>query len=163
MRQANDNMSRSELRILAAIDANGVHIESVAAVGDQPAYSYTVGMTYSFAAPEILVFGLEAEVAADLLNAVADEAADGKTFAAAQELRGLVDNYPVRFLAVPQAQLAALLPVAGWANEGDKFACLQLVWPDKQGRWPWQAGVREGFAALQPVLGQTQGDLGQAK
>jgi hypothetical protein len=29
---------------------------------------------------------------------------------------------------------------------------VQLVWPDKQGRWPWQDDVRRGFAALQPLL-----------
>jgi len=26
------------------------------------------------------------------------------------------------------------------------------VWPDKQGRWPWQDDVRSGFSALQPLL-----------
>ena len=39
------------------------------------------------------------------------------------------------------------------AYDGEDFACVQLVWPDKQGRWPWDAAVREGFVAMQPVLG----------
>jgi hypothetical protein len=30
---------------------------------------------------------------------------------------------------------------------------VQLVWPDKEKRWPWQDGVRQGFRDVQPLLG----------
>ena len=60
----------------------------------------------------------------------------------------------MRFVTVPKTCYAEHLGLAVWAYEGDSFPCVQMVWPDKQGRWPWDAGVREGFAASQPVLGR---------
>jgi hypothetical protein len=53
---------------------------------------------------------------------------------------------------VPKSHYRNRLGAALWAYEGDGFDAVQLVWPDKQGRWPWQDDVRDGFRALQPVL-----------
>ena len=55
------------------------------------------------------------------------------------------------FRALPKAHFRAHLGAAIWAHEGEDFEAVQLVWPDKQGRWPWD-DAREGFRALQPVL-----------
>ncbi|MCK5944935.1 MAG: DUF4262 domain-containing protein, partial [Planctomycetes bacterium] len=37
--------------------------------------------------------------------------------------------------------------------QDEPFDCVQLVWPDKEKRWPWQDGVRQGFRDVQPLLG----------
>ena len=70
----------------------------------------------------------------------------------AQQHGGLVRDYPVRLLRVNDAQAAQWLPLVGWAYERSDVPCLQLVYPDKQGRWPWQPDVRDGFRRIQPVL-----------
>ncbi len=152
MRIAHDGMTKAEIEVLADIDEDGVHIVHVAEDENGPARSYTIGMPYSFDHPEVIVFGLPPEVAEELLDAVADEAADGAKFAADGQHDGLLHGYPVKFFDVPTSCYPRYLETARWAHEGDSFACLQLVWPDKQGRWPWHEGVREGFAAAQPVL-----------
>lgn len=154
MRNAVQGMTPAELRVLADIDENGVHIVHVPESDDGPEYSYTVGMPYSFEAPELIVFGLPAEIARDLLDAIVDEAADGTAFVAEAQREGLLHGYPVRFFDVPGELAAKYLGVAQWAHEGAAFACLQVVWPDKQGRWPWMDDVREGFAEMQPVIGR---------
>ena len=51
-----------------------------------------------------------------------------------------------------EALHGAFLQKACWAYEGEEFPVVQLVWPDKQGRWPWEDGVRAGFRDAQPVL-----------
>ena len=152
MRSATNDMTRSELKVLADIDTDGVHIVHVPESDGQPGYSYTIGLPYSFEHAEVVVFGLSPDVAEELLNAVADEAADGAKFAADAQHDGLLHGYPVRFFAVAKGWYGQFLQTALWAHEGDGFECLQLVWPDKQGRWPWHDDVREGFAEMQPVL-----------
>lgn len=153
MRTRSDGMTPAEQQVLDDIEANGVHIVHVPEDGDAPAHSFTVGLWHSFEQPEVIVFGLAPAVAQELLDAVADEASEGRTLLADSKHDGLM-NYPVRFFAVPAATAARYFGVAVWAYEGAEFPCVQLVWPDKQGRWPWDAGVREGFAEAQPVLGR---------
>jgi len=155
MRALDDSMTPSERTILAAIGEAGVHVEHVASE-DGPEYSFTVGLWETFGQAEVIVFGLEAEVAQDLLDEIADQADEGKTFLADSNHDGLLQHYPARFLAVPKGFYREFLGVAVWAYEGSEFPAVQLVWPDKQGRWPWAEGVREVFRDRQPVLARRE-------
>jgi Domain of unknown function (DUF4262) len=138
-------------QILADIVALGAHIAHVPASDDWPEYSYTAGLTTTFGHPELILFGLEPESAEALLDALIDEIDEGRRFEVGSEHEGLLRNYPLRIHGVPPAMIETILPRALWASGGTATA-VQLVWPDKQGRWPWQDDVREGFAELQPVL-----------
>lgn len=154
MRARTEDLQAAERKLFDDIEEYGVHIVHVPEEDDAPGFSFTVGLWHTFEQPEVVVFGLAEEVAHDLLNALADDAAEDKKFLADTRHDGVLVGYPVRFIAVPKAQYDDYLGSAVWAYEGDDFPCVQLVWPDKQGRWPWEAGVREGFAAAQPVLGR---------
>ncbi len=155
MRQPTDAMSAAERQIFADIAANGVHIVHVAAIDDAPLFSFTIGLWATFAQPEVLVIGLPPEIAADLLDNVADEVDGGRKFAAGEKHEGLVQGYPVYFGAIAAAQAQQWLAAMCWAYERADVPCVQLVYPDKQGRWPWQPDVRDGFRAVQPVLERT--------
>lgn len=157
MRAPNDSLTPTERAILDEIEAAGVHVVHVGGDdGDDLEYSFSVGLWHSFGQPEVIVFGLEAEVAEDLIQTLTDECDAGKHFLADSKHDGLVHGFPVRFLAVPKGHYREYLGEAVWANEGDDFPAVQLVWPDKQGRWPWEPGVREGFSEGQPVLGRRE-------
>jgi hypothetical protein len=49
-----------------------------------------------------------------------------------------------------------------WYYERKGFSLRQLVWPDKTGTFPWQAGFREEFRRLQPILGEPPIALGES-
>ncbi|MFY9344320.1 MAG: DUF4262 domain-containing protein [Planctomycetota bacterium] len=154
MRARTDGMLPAELAILADVDEHGVHIAHVDGDDDEPTFSFTIGLWHSFDQPEVIVFGMPEEVAAELLNSLADEAAENRKFLAETRHEGLLVGYPVRLVALPRERYRDYLQAAVWAYEGDDFPAVQLVWPDKQGRWPWEPGVREGFASAQPVPGR---------
>lgn len=155
MRTRTEGLTAADQKLLDDVEEYGVHIVHVAEDDDgAPGFSFTVGLWETFQQPEVLVFGLAEEVAHDLLNALADEAAEDRKFLAGTRHDDVLVGYPVRFLDVPKARYDDYLGSAVWAYEGDGFPCVQLVWPDKQGRWPWEPGVREGFADAQPVLGR---------
>jgi hypothetical protein len=157
MRTPDPGHSAAEAKLLADIDSEGVHLVHVPGDDEGPGFTFTVGLFHSFGQAEVIVFGLPPEVAHELLNVLTDECDDGKKFAGGEKHEGLLVDYPVRFVAVPEAVLADYFGMALWAYEGTPFPAVQLVWPDKQGRWPWSEGVREGFRAGQPVLGAVPG------
>ena len=152
MREVTADLQPSERRILDDIEEHGVHFVHVAENEDRPGFSSTVGFWHSFEQPEVIVFGMPPEVARDLLDVIADEASEGKTFLAGSQHEGLLQHYAVRFLEVPVSLHGEYFGAASWAYEGGEFRAVQLVWPDKQGRWPWSEGVREVFRECQPLL-----------
>ena len=152
----NDSLTGSERKVLDDVEQYGVHVVHVMEDDEGPGFSFTVGLWHTFAQPELLVFGLEADVAQELLNEIADQANEGMKFLADSKHDGLLQHYPARFFAVPKAFYRDYLGVAIWAYEGDGFDAVQLVWPDKVGRWPWDAGVREVFRDRQPVLAKRE-------
>ncbi len=156
MRTRSDDLMPNDRKLLDDIEEHGVHVVHVPGDDDVPQFSFSVGLWHSFEQPEVIVFGLPPDIAHELLNVVADEAGEGKSFLADSRHEGLLHNYPVRFFAVPKALYADFLGSARWAYEGDDFPAVQLVWPDKQGRWPWDAGVREVFRDSQPVLARRE-------
>jgi hypothetical protein len=125
--------------------------------GAGPGFTFSVGLWHNFEQPEVIAFGLPEDVAHRLINAIADEADEGHRFLDGETNDQLLVGYPVQFVAVPANAYADHLGSAQWAYEGAEFPCVQLVWPDKQGRWPWTSGVREGFRRIQPVLGRHAG------
>ncbi|MEO6596618.1 MAG: DUF4262 domain-containing protein [Planctomycetota bacterium] len=153
MRARTDDLPDSDKLLLDNVEEYGVHVVHVPAEAGSAGFSFTVGLWHSFEQPEVILFGLPGEVAHDLLNALADEADEGKRFLANSRHEGLLQNYQVRFLEVPKAAYAEYMGAASWAYEGHDFSAVQLVWPDKQGRWPWDAAARQAFRDSQPVLG----------
>lgn len=155
VRAPSPDLTPEQQEVLADVAEQGVHVVHVPRDGGQgPSYSYTVGLWESFQQPEVVVFGMPEDVAQDLLDAVADDASEGRALQAGDRRDDLLVGYPVRFFPVPADVVASHLGLAVWAYEGASFAVVQLVWPDKQGRWPWEPDVREGFAAAQPVPGR---------
>ena len=159
MRSADPSHSEPEAKVLADIVEYGVHIVHVGHDAEDeggPVYSYTVGLWHSFEQPEVIVFGLPEEVAAELLDAVTDEVAEGERFLAGTRHEGLLQDYAVRFLGLADAVRDEHLARALWAYAGEPFAAVQLVYPDKQGRWPWHEQTKLGFRECQPVIGERE-------
>ncbi len=155
VRAPTTDLTPEQQEVLVDVAEQGVHVVHVPRNGSEgPSYSYTVGLWESFQQPEVVVFGMPEDVAQDLLDTLADDASEGRVFQAGERHEGLLVGYPVRFFATPPAMTASHFDVLPWAYEGADVPVIQLVWPDKQGRWPWEADVRDGFAEAQPVPGR---------
>ena len=158
MRLLTEDLSEAERKILIDVDEHGVHIVHVPGDDGGAEYSFSIGLWHSFAHPEVVVFGLPADVARELIDVIATEVSHERKFDAGVEADDLIEGYRAQFLAVPHACHERFFGLARWAYEGDEFRVVQLVYPDQRGMMPWAAGVSEGFLMAQPVIGER--DLG---
>lgn len=113
---------------------------------DLPASTSTVGLT-GRGLPELLVVGLERDVAGALLHELATRLLDGEQVFDGEPVPDLVDGSPDPTLdgtVIPDVALPAV------ALYGDSVRVRQLLWPDAAGLLPGD----EGFAHddLQPLV-----------
>ena len=142
----------AEEKCLSDVRDHGVHVLRVFGDDTWPEFAYSVGLFHNFRHPEIIILGLPADRAHVLINLVRDEVRAGHRFKAGDSTDKLLVDYEVTFRAVPTPQLVAHFGWAIWFYEDGEFPALQLVYPDRDHRWPWQDGVSPSFRVKQPVL-----------
>ena len=154
MRKYSDDPRKrsAEEKCEADIQQYGLHVLKVAGDNEWPDFAYSIGLFDSFEHPEVIILGLPGDVAHRILNGLADILRSGKRFADGDESDDLLEGYPCRFLAVPPEQVVAHFGWAMWYYDGRAFPTLQLVYPDREGHWPWDGHVSSGFLAQQPIL-----------
>ena len=135
-------VNSSEQRILDDIDRVGWHITCVgpAVDSDDPEewFAYTVGLSKTFGWPEMICFGLDLQVMADLLNYAVDECrARGVSPSAGLVLNDVINGFPAK-LENPRPMADEYVNSAHWLarHEGLSLSVLQLLWPDKAGHFP---------------------------
>jgi hypothetical protein len=127
-------------------------IDDPGEVSGEPPFAYSLGAWESYGAPELIVFGLRRDVGSDMINHVMALHREGRRFrSGVPELGVLRDQIPVYFLEVDPAQAKTFAHFADWYYEGEPFPLWQMVWPDKNGTFPWEAGYA-GNPGWQPDL-----------
>jgi hypothetical protein len=98
-------------------------------------FAYTVGLTPRYGHPEIIVLGAWSS-AGHYLNRVGALVRDGQVFAPGDTSTEVLPEHVVRFGDVSETGRWSLLTLAHWANHRAYYDALQLVLPDRWGRWP---------------------------
>jgi hypothetical protein len=138
--------------IIHNVRKHGCHIVDVRD-GDPP-FAFSVGLFANFAHPELIIFGLRPENAQAIINDVCDRAAAGHKFADGDISDDfLADGYKVCFRDVPLTIYPDYLGTAIWFyRKSGPFPCLQIIWQDRNRRFPWEAGCIPEAKAGQPLL-----------
>ena len=122
-----------------------------------PGYSYTIGFPATFGFPDILVFGLTPVASRGLIDLVAELVGSGTEIPIGVELVGLFDNdLRCVFAPIDVAEWGALTATATAWYRGADYSVVQLLWPDRNGFLPTEAGFDQRVRAAQPVIGATQ-------
>ncbi|MEU7908816.1 DUF4262 domain-containing protein [Actinoplanes sp. NPDC049118] len=139
-------------QIRETIERSGVHLEFVPQPNPLETCWYTIGLT-DHDHPELILFGLPPDISRPVLHAVAGDVVAGRrTCVAGQHADDILEGHQVLFVAVTEPERH--LPVAAQFYAGTAaaaVAALQIVWPDRYQRWPWQPGTRVDDM---PVLGR---------
>ncbi len=99
-------------------------------------FTYTVGLTEQFL-PELVVYGLDPNSAAAVLNTVAANMVDKGEIKAGDRLADVLTDG--RTLAVIDLDAADAADLAMVHNiYGTLLSARQVVWPDSGGKFPWE-------------------------
>ena len=137
--------------ITEAIARDGVHLQFVPQPTPLETCWYTVGLA-GHGHPELILFGLPPDISRPALYALAGDLIAGRReVASGRRADDVLEGHQVEFVAV--AEPDRHLPVAAqyYAGTDAPLRALQLVWPDRYHRWPWQTGTR---VSDMPVLGR---------
>ena len=135
---------------------------------DTPGFLYTVGLWQSYQHPELLIVapGKEASGFAGNISEL------GKRVAAGEVLTPKVpiDKAFAKFDGVAREIHKTLRPryfgVAEAVYEGRDYPALQVFWPDRQSRYPWESQADSKLFSAQPLLDQENpifANLGRAE
>lgn len=120
--------------------------------GEEPDFSYSTGFAVNLDFPEIIVFSLPKEVAHSVLWDLWRDVEAGRKPQIGEKIAGVFGNTDAVLLPVEKSAYAEHLGWSRWFYRGDDFECLQLIWPDREGRFPWEKGFDEDLARKQPDL-----------
>jgi hypothetical protein len=139
------------------IETDGWALEPVAPRSDTdpptPSYAYTIGLPALLGFPEIAVFGLTPVAARGLIGLVVDAVRGGTQIPFGVELVGLLDNeLRCVFAHVDTVEFGPFFATATAWYRGEPFEMVQLVYPDRNGFMPYEAGYEQRLRLAQPVI-----------
>lgn len=149
------------------LEREGWAIDAVPARTDTdpplPRYAFTVGFEDHFDFPEVCVVGLSPVACRGLFDLVADALAGGTELPVGQPFIGLLDGgQPCALLPVDADTTAEMFPslaehhvLAG--ESPSAFRMVQLAWPDRSGRLPWEPDYAAELLTVQVLLADPPG------
>jgi hypothetical protein len=117
-----------------------------------PTHGYTVGLPDRLGHAELLLVGLPAEPTRDFLTHAIEVIGRGGRFAHGDLTDALFPQAIAAIRRVGEQHVEAYLTDALAHHGGADFAALQIVFPDRMGRYPWDEGADLRMRLVQPVL-----------
>jgi hypothetical protein len=142
-----------ELKLVSDVREYGWHVLGVdpdSALAPPP-FAYSVGLFYSLGHPEVIVTGLPQKSAQVVINAVGRRAGTAAPVECGLNYLDILHEFPVSFRPVSFSRYPTYVGYAMWfyRHIASAFPLLQLYWPDRGGRFPWDPGFEPSLAVQQ--------------
>lgn len=131
------------------------HGWSVVAISEEhelPGWTYSVGMWHTMRSPEVCMFGLRLRDMHSWINKVGAQVRAGQALQANELRHGVLDGFPVLVRPVNPSWYPDLLGLAMDFYRRPPLPVMQLIWPDRHGRFPWEPDAGERCRTHQPQL-----------
>lgn len=143
----------SDQKLLDDVAEFGWHAVHVHEEGESPQFTYSIGINYSFNAPELIIVGLPSEVAHSIITIAANLAKEGTPIDTSAPSAELFENNDAYFVQVSKQAYREYVGYGLWFYEGPDFPLVQIIWPSNAGLLPWDKDAPEAYVGLQPILG----------
>ena len=134
------------------IDKYGLQVIAVEASDYLPSFVYSIGLTETYKHPEIICFGLSPQLGMNIINDVADLIKNGEIIEIGKVYHNIFKETPATFVKVDNRNIVDYFGVAIRHYQNNPFEALQLVWSDRNGKFPWEEDFEEDFLYKQPLL-----------
>lgn len=134
------------------VSEHGWAVPGISGGEDAPPWAYSVGMWLTCQSPELVVCGAPLENMAGIINAIGVRVDDGVSVSPDAVLN---DICPARLTFRPVDLSWRMTCMFAVSDEFYGFVrppYLQVVWADRNGRFPWEPRFQAAFAGAQPLL-----------
>lgn len=145
-------LDEHEQNFVSKIRTHGWAGTHVTPDSEGPGFSYTTGFWLKFRFPEVMLFSMRGKTAHDTFWTIYRELEAGRRPPMGEPTGAIFENADVVFLPVSLQQYPNYLGWSGWFYGNDAFECLQLVYPDRDGHFPWAAEASDDAPTAQPDL-----------
>jgi len=152
MSDQEDHNCRNNERTISDIEKYGLTVILVEATDYLPSFGYSIGLWQRFKHPEIISFGLTVNTLQGIINNAADIVKEGRTIKIGPSYSEIFEGADAKFIEVDNRNLYDYFGTAIDFYNSDKFPALQLVWTDRNNKFPWESGFEEEFLIKQPLL-----------
>ena len=151
-----ERLDKHEKNIVANIREHGwfaTHVHNNADDPDpKPTFSYTTGLWVTLGVPELIIFSMKRETAHKMFWSVFRALKAGQKFGHGARIPDVLNNLDVALLPIDKRAIRQYMGWSMWFYGGDDFSCDQLIWPDRENRFPWHPGFDEALREDQPDL-----------
>lgn len=134
------------------IEQYGLSVIKIESTEYLPSFAYSVGLTETLNHAEIICFGLRTQILHQLINDVAEIIKEEGKLDPNKEYDNIFENSRAKFLPIDKRNIKDYFGVAIKYFGTNKINGLQLIWTDRNNRFPWEEGFEEEFKFMQPLL-----------
>lgn len=143
---------KNATKALNDVSTYGCHVLKILGDENAPKFAYSIGIEKTSHQPDLIVTGLNFDVAHWIINEYNRRVRTGEAFIANVPYDDFIDGFPVIFSPFFKQHYRAHLGWGLWFYGSDRFDVFQIIYPDKEGRWPWDDGVTDEYRWLMPML-----------
>ncbi|WP_281233604.1 DUF4262 domain-containing protein [Flavobacterium gelatinilyticum] len=134
------------------IEKYGLQVIIIEATDYLPSFAYSIGLWEKYNHPEIICFGLSNSLLHTLINNVAETVKENETIITGKNYSGIFMNGSAEFLNVHSDNISDYFGTAINYYKRNDFQALQLIWTDRNDKFPWEENFEEEFIHKQPLL-----------
>ena len=142
--------------MISDVEEYGWHVALIPADDEGPGFAFSIGLFKTYRHPEVILFGLGIEAMHGIINNIGEEVRQGRRFTEGEATSGIIKDFDVVFCEVHHDHYQEYLGTASWYYKNTDYPALQCVWPDRQGRFPWDVNFPASLRAIQPVMDRRQ-------
>jgi hypothetical protein len=148
----NEHNCRDDNRTKSDIENYGLSVILIEASDYLPSFAYSIGLWGKYNHPEIICFGLSTQTLHSIINDAADLVKSGQKIETNKTYYNLFENSKAEFVQVDFRNLNDYFGTAIDFYNSNDFPAIQLVWTDRNDKFPWDTDFEEEFIYKQPLL-----------
>lgn len=134
------------------IDKFGLEVILVTSTNYSPSFAYSIGLTKTYNHPEIICFGFSNRLGHEILNDVAEIIKNGEIIKSGLIYTEIFKDSRATFLKVDKRNIRDYFGAGLNYYDDEEFNALQLIWTDRNDKFPWEDNFEEEFLFKQPLL-----------